>query len=118
MDDDGPSTSGQAHSAGDWDREDLPDRVLRKAETVLAQRTDRILLVLERCTDNSNYVACLRTADTLGEDAAREQRAEHIVQTCCMKLAMRHVRPGLAVTASAAAEARQAAHHLHFWICL
>ncbi|GFR45217.1 hypothetical protein Agub_g6612 [Astrephomene gubernaculifera] len=42
------------------------DRLLRKAEAVLCRRTDRILLVLERCTDNQNYLACLRTAEILG----------------------------------------------------
>lgn len=39
---------------------------LGKINKVLAQRTDRVLLVLERCTDNSNYHACLRTAEALG----------------------------------------------------
>ncbi|KAG2432545.1 hypothetical protein HXX76_008890 [Chlamydomonas incerta] len=43
-----------------------PDRLLRKAEAVLSRRSDRILLVLERCTDNQNYLACLRTAEILG----------------------------------------------------
>lgn len=45
--------------------------MLRKAETVLAHRTDRILLVLERCTDNQNYLACLRTAEILGKIMSR-----------------------------------------------
>ncbi|KAG2498780.1 hypothetical protein HYH03_003519 [Edaphochlamys debaryana] len=57
-----PSTSG----AADFDSHGAKDRLLRKAEAVLAKRTDRILLVLERCTDNQNYLACLRTAEILG----------------------------------------------------
>ncbi|GLC51990.1 hypothetical protein PLESTB_000570600 [Pleodorina starrii] len=50
----------------DCDSVGAPDRLMRKAETVLSSRTDRILLVLERCTDNQNYLACLRTAEILG----------------------------------------------------
>ncbi|EFJ51149.1 hypothetical protein VOLCADRAFT_116506 [Volvox carteri f. nagariensis] len=53
-------------SYGDCDAPGAPDRLMRKAETVLCSRTDRILLVLERCTDNQNYLACLRTAEILG----------------------------------------------------
>ena len=60
------STSYSTSNPG-FDTEGLPDRVLRKAEAVLANRTDRIILVLERCTDNVNYLTCLRTAEVLGE---------------------------------------------------
>lgn len=35
---------------------------------MLAGRTECLLLVLDRCTDNDNYMACLRTADVLGEE--------------------------------------------------
>mmetsp|Transcript_2190 Transcript_2190/g.3303 ORF Transcript_2190/g.3303 Transcript_2190/m.3303 type:complete len:255 (-) Transcript_2190:84-848(-) len=42
------------------------ERLVRKTETVLKHRTGRFLLVLERCTDNQNYLSCLRTADILG----------------------------------------------------
>ncbi len=41
-------------------------RRLRRAEAVLAKRTGRILLVLERCTDRHNADAVLRTADGFG----------------------------------------------------
>lgn len=98
MDDDaGPSTSGMHHGqaahgstapSGDWDRDDLPDRVLRKAETVLAHRTDKILLVLERCTDNSNYVACLRTADALG--AVRAWPGQRPLKSCMAAMRPTH----------------------------
>lgn len=49
----------------------LPDpseapRRLRRAEAVLARRTERILLVLERCSDSHNHQAALRTADAFG----------------------------------------------------
>ena len=42
-------------------------RVRDRMEHVLAHRTDRILLVLEGCSDNDNYLACMRSADILGE---------------------------------------------------
>lgn len=41
-------------------------KLLRKAETVLQHRTDRVVLVLERCLDNTNYLGALRTAEILG----------------------------------------------------
>lgn len=42
------------------------DELVSKVERVLSLRTDRILLVLDKCTDNQNYLACLRTAEVLG----------------------------------------------------
>jgi tRNA G18 (ribose-2'-O)-methylase SpoU len=44
----------------------IAPRRLRKAERILSQRTDRILLVLERCHDSYNQQAVLRTAECLG----------------------------------------------------
>jgi tRNA G18 (ribose-2'-O)-methylase SpoU len=41
-------------------------RLLRKAETILRLRTDRILLVLERPLMTDNYLGCLRTAECMG----------------------------------------------------
>ena len=41
-------------------------RRLRRAEAVLARRTGRFLLVLERCTDRHNADAVLRTAEGFG----------------------------------------------------
>ena len=38
----------------------------RKAETVLRARTERILLVLEHCSDDLNHVAVMRTCEALG----------------------------------------------------
>ncbi|KAG7383798.1 hypothetical protein PHYBOEH_009792 [Phytophthora boehmeriae] len=45
--------------------QDAPER-LRRAETVLAHRTRRIVLVLEQCMDSHNHQAVLRTAEALG----------------------------------------------------
>tara|TARA_B110000977_G_scaffold199872_1_gene288543 strand:- start:15408 stop:16511 length:1104 start_codon:yes stop_codon:yes gene_type:complete len=50
----------------DVDAPGLPDRLLRKAETAVLGRTSRILCVIERCTDEHNYSAVLRTAEALG----------------------------------------------------
>ena len=41
-------------------------RILRKAETAIQGRTSRILIVVERCTDDHNYSAIIRTAEALG----------------------------------------------------
>lgn len=45
--------------------EEAPRR-LRRAEAVLRQRTGRILLVVERCSDVHNHMALLRTAEAYG----------------------------------------------------
>mmetsp|Transcript_13714 Transcript_13714/g.29477 ORF Transcript_13714/g.29477 Transcript_13714/m.29477 type:complete len:285 (+) Transcript_13714:122-976(+) len=42
------------------------ERLLRKAETILRHRTDRILLVLERPLVQDNFLGCLRTAECMG----------------------------------------------------
>lgn len=47
------------------EREEAPRR-LRRAEAVLAQRTGRLLVVLERCSDEHNRQAVLRTAEAFG----------------------------------------------------
>jgi len=44
-------------------------RRLRRAEAVLARRTGRFLLVLERCTDPHNHMAVVRTAEAFGVSA-------------------------------------------------
>lgn len=44
----------------------VPKRVLRKAETVLTRRTDRLSIVIERSTNSQNYTAVLRSAEALG----------------------------------------------------
>lgn len=47
---------------------DQAPRRLRRAEAVLARRTGRFLLVLERCTDPHNHMAVVRTAEAFGVD--------------------------------------------------
>lgn len=61
-------SAGGAYSDddNDFDLPGVPDRVLRKAETVLARRTKRIVVVVERCTNEHNYSAVIRTAEALG----------------------------------------------------
>jgi tRNA G18 (ribose-2'-O)-methylase SpoU len=49
-----------------FDTPTLDQRVLRKAECALRKRTSRLILVIERCTNDHNYSAILRTAEALG----------------------------------------------------
>ena len=60
------ATAPTATDEDDLDAPGLPDRLLRKAETAVLGRTSRILCVVERCTDEHNYSAVLRTAEALG----------------------------------------------------
>ena len=60
------SMEGSTPSADDADAAGLPNRLLRKAETAIQGRTSRILCVVERCTDEHNYSAVIRTAEALG----------------------------------------------------
>ena len=48
------------------DTPELDQRMIRKAESVIRWRTSRITVVVERCTDDHNYSAILRTAEALG----------------------------------------------------
>jgi len=48
------------------DSPELNHRILRKAEYVLQCRTSRIIVVVERCTNDHNYSAILRTCEALG----------------------------------------------------
>lgn len=48
------------------DAADLDNRMLRKAEAVIQGRTSRLMLVIERCTNDHNYSAILRSAEALG----------------------------------------------------
>jgi tRNA G18 (ribose-2'-O)-methylase SpoU len=56
----------RVHREEELDHAGLQNRVLRKAETVILGRTSRIILVVERCTDDHNYSAIIRTAEALG----------------------------------------------------
>jgi len=44
----------------------LDQRIIRKAEAALLNRTSRLIIVVERCTNDHNYSAILRTAEALG----------------------------------------------------
>lgn len=48
------------------DSPDLPLRMIRKAETAILRRTSQIIVVVERCTNEHNYSAILRTVEALG----------------------------------------------------
>ena len=60
------ATGAAPGPATDADTADDPLRLARKAETVLRGRTDRVLLILENCSDDFNHVAVLRTCEALG----------------------------------------------------
>jgi tRNA G18 (ribose-2'-O)-methylase SpoU len=62
----GEATSPDASSTADLDSPELHNRVLRKAETVIQGRTSRVIVVVERCVDDHNYSAIIRTAEALG----------------------------------------------------
>jgi tRNA G18 (ribose-2'-O)-methylase SpoU len=49
-----------------FDSPDLSERVIRKAEAAIQGRTSRLVIVVERCTNDHNYSAILRTAEALG----------------------------------------------------
>ncbi|KAL7536812.1 hypothetical protein ACHAXR_007408 [Thalassiosira sp. AJA248-18] len=44
----------------------LDQRMIRKAEGAILNRTSRLIIVVERCTNDHNYSAILRTAEALG----------------------------------------------------
>jgi tRNA G18 (ribose-2'-O)-methylase SpoU len=48
------------------DTPDLDLRLIRKAEAVIMGRTDKVVVVVERCTSDHNYSAILRTTEALG----------------------------------------------------
>ncbi len=56
----------KAQTASLMDTPTLDNRILRKAEAALRWRTSRLILVIERCTNDHNYSAILRTAEALG----------------------------------------------------
>lgn len=67
------------------------DCVNNKIQHALANRVDRICLVLECCSDNKNYLACLRTCDILGVQnvwiveeplpASQKTKHNHVIDT-------------------------------------
>ena len=44
----------------------LDQRMIRKAEGAIRNRTSRLIVVVERCTNDHNYSAILRTVEALG----------------------------------------------------
>ena len=48
------------------DSPSLDQRMIRKAEGAIRLRTSRLIIVIERCTNDHNYSAILRTAEALG----------------------------------------------------
>jgi len=63
----GDAQKGDANVAPTaMDSPELENRVLRKAETVIQGRTSRVIVVVERCVDDHNYSAIIRTAEALG----------------------------------------------------
>jgi tRNA G18 (ribose-2'-O)-methylase SpoU len=65
-----PSNSSPSSSSSStkslMDSPTLDQRILRKAEAALQKRTSRLIVVVERCTNDHNYSAILRTAEALG----------------------------------------------------
>lgn len=57
---------GSCNQSVVMDSPDLDQRMLRKAETALQKRTSRLIVVIERCTNDHNYSAILRTTEALG----------------------------------------------------
>ncbi len=55
-----------AQAATCFDSVDLDQRMIRKAEGAICKRTSRLIIVVERCTNDHNYSAILRTAEALG----------------------------------------------------
>lgn len=49
-----------------FDSVDLDQRMIRKAEGAICKRTSRLIIVVERCTNDHNYSAVIRTAEALG----------------------------------------------------
>jgi tRNA G18 (ribose-2'-O)-methylase SpoU len=58
--------SSEAETDFILDSPDLDLRLIRKAEAVIQGRTSSVTLVVERCTNDHNYSAILRTAEALG----------------------------------------------------
>jgi tRNA G18 (ribose-2'-O)-methylase SpoU len=58
--------SAEAETDFILDSPDLDLRLIRKAEAVIQGRTSSVTLVVERCTNDHNYSAILRTAEALG----------------------------------------------------
>lgn len=60
------TTKNEAEPEACFDSVDLDQRMIRKAEGAIRKRTSRLIIVVERCTNDHNYSAILRTAEALG----------------------------------------------------
>ena len=60
------ATTTESSSKVVMDSPSLDQRILRKAEAALQGRTSRLIVVVERCTNDHNYSAILRTVEALG----------------------------------------------------
>ena len=62
------STKQQVRKKSDtlMDSSELDQRMIRKAEGAILNRTSRLIVVVERCTNDHNYSAILRTVEALG----------------------------------------------------
>ena len=60
------STATEEAPSTCFDSVDLDQRLIRKAEGAIRKRTSRLIIVVERCTNDHNYSAILRTAEALG----------------------------------------------------
>ncbi|KAL7528764.1 hypothetical protein ACHAWF_002693 [Thalassiosira exigua] len=61
-----PRRPGSPPSEKLMDSCSLDQRMIRKAEGAILNRTSRMIIVVERCTNDHNYSAILRTAEALG----------------------------------------------------
>lgn len=64
----GDGRNNTSSSSGEivMDHQSLEGRILRKAEAAIRGRTSRLVIVVERCTNDYNYSAILRSAEALG----------------------------------------------------
>jgi hypothetical protein len=59
-DSDVPQTNNRSDNCSQlMDSASLDQRMIRKAEGAIRNRTSRLIIVVERCTNDHNYVSCL-----------------------------------------------------------
>lgn len=60
------NTTSNSTNSQLFDSPELDQRMIRKAEGAIRLRTSRLVVVIERCTNDHNYSAIHRTAEALG----------------------------------------------------